>query len=171
MDQSVRQTIPFISKPHCFSGIDWDSYKIHFTACVAANHWSAAEAVNILRAKLVGDAALVLAQKRMTSWTYIELIRALDDRYSITGPVYILKSKLRGMYQQPGKSIQAYGDALTTLVAGKLDSFEEEQRVVLEQFIEGLYHGHTSKSVTRKQPPTLREAITWHNNTNRCVIG
>ena len=75
------------------------------------------------------------------------------------------------MYQQPGQSIQAYGDALTTLVASKLDSHEEEQRVVLEQFIEGLYHGHTSKSVTRKQPPTLREAITWHNNTNRCVIG
>ena len=82
MDQSVRQTIPFISKPHCFGGIDWDSYKIHFTACVAANNWSAAEAVDILRAKLVGDAALVLTQKCMTSFTCTKasLLRASSSR-------------------------------------------------------------------------------------------
>ena len=65
MDRQVRNTIPFISKPQCFDGNRWAHYKIHFTACVAANRWSADESVSILSAKLTGEAALVLTQKQL----------------------------------------------------------------------------------------------------------
>ena len=65
MTQPVRNTIPFVSKPQCFDGKNWDSYKVHFTACVAANRWSTAEAVSILSAKLISEAALVLTQKQI----------------------------------------------------------------------------------------------------------
>ena len=134
-------------------------YKIHFTACVAANRWSADESVSILSAKLTGEAALVLTQKQLSAWTFDELLKALDDRYSVTGPTYILKSKLRSVYQQPDQTVQSFGDELTTLVVGKLSDYGEEQRLILDQFIEGLYYGHTRKSVARKQPTTLQEAI------------
>ena len=159
MERPVRDTIPFVSKPQCFDGKNWDSYKVHFTACVAANNWSTAESVSILSAKLIGEAALVLTQKQLSAWTYGELLKALDDRYSVTGPTYILKSKLRSTYQRPDQTVQSFGDELTTLVVGKLADYQEEQRRILEQFVEGLYHGHTSKSVARKQPTTLQEAI------------
>ena len=114
---------------------------------MVANRWSTAEAVRgkYFSTKLIGEAALVLTQIQLSAWTYDEQLKALDDRYSVKGPTYILKSKLRSVYQQPDQTVQSFGDEMTTLslVVGKLSTCAEELCTYACQYNECRVRSHT----------------------------
>ena len=105
--------------PKRFDGTGhWQSYKCHFLNCKEGNDWSDSEACRYLKARLDGDATMVLVQAGKNK-TFSELLSALDTRYGVAAPKFVIKARLRNIYQGEDQSVQAFADELNSAVAGK----------------------------------------------------
>ena len=51
--------------------------------------------------------------------TFSELLSALDTRYGVAAPKFVIKARLRNIYQGDDQSVQAFADELNSAVAGK----------------------------------------------------
>ena len=51
--------------------------------------------------------------------TFSELLSALDTRYGVAAPKFVIKARLRNIYQGEDQSVQAFADELNSAVAGK----------------------------------------------------
>ena len=146
-------------KPGKFSGTNWNSYKIHFTACRKTNGWDDITAANALESCLIDDAIYVVAQKPLLGWSFQEFIAAMDVRYNTGGPTYVIKQKLKGLQQRKEQSIQQFADECTKMVYLQLEDREIERALVLNQFQTGLRNRKTMRHLNTEQPTTIMEAL------------
>ncbi len=149
----------YVTEPATFDGTGWESYKLHFLSCVQANQWSQMEAANILGAHLVGDAAIVLAQRPLGTWSLDELVKAIEVRYEKAGPDYVIKHNLRSVMQTQGQTLQQYADVCHKAVWNKLGDIAEENKLMLEQFFYGLIDPRAKKMLAKRKPKTIQEAL------------
>ena len=94
----------------------WHAYKLHFLACANTNGWTDEQSCRFLRTRLVGDAALVLGSATHQQWDWSTLLKALDARYGVAGPSYVIKSQLRQLFQGEQQTFKDYADELVKSV-------------------------------------------------------
>ena len=112
---------------------------------------------------------------RQDDVTIHALFKALDERYNVPGPDYVLKGKVRRTMQRPGQTVDQYQMELVKVLSGRLDTDESE--VALEQFIFGLSDPRMAKYVAKRYPADLHDALkfareyeetsTWMGNVGR----
>ena len=144
--------------PKRFDGTDsWQAYKCHFLNCKEGNGWSDSEACRYLKARLEGDATLVLTHTK--NKTLSELLGALDTRYGVAAPDFVVRARLRDMLQDKDQSLQSYADSLNKAVVGRPGEETVEAKIVLEQFLHGLHDIKVKRYVCKRQPTELQEAL------------
>ena len=147
-----------VFRPKKFKGKNWPGYKYHFISVAQVNGWSQAEAARMLKACLSDSVALVLRKSlRRDNATLGALFEALDERYDVPGPDYVLKGKVRRTLQRPGQSVDEYQTELVKVLSGRLDA--EDSEVALEQFIYGLFDPKMQKHVGKRMPVDLHDAL------------
>ena len=147
-----------VFRPKKFNGKNWVGYKWHFLHVAQVNGWSPQEAARMLKACLSDSVALLLRKSlRREDATLSDLFRALDERYDVPGPDYVLKGKVRRTLQQPGQSVDDYQTELIKVLSGRLDA--EDSEAGLEQFIYGLNDPKMQKHVGKRRPADLHDAL------------
>ena len=147
-----------VFRPKKFRGKNWSGYKHHFIAVAQVNGWSQAEAARMLKACLSDSVALVLRKSlRKDNVPLGALFEALDERYDVPGPDYVLKGKVRRTLQRPDQSVDDYQTELVKVLSGRLDA--EDSEVALEQFIYGLHDPKMQKHVGKRMPIDLHDAL------------
>ena len=107
-------TSTLIMLPRNYDGEScWTAYKLHFLSVVHSNAWTEDEACSFLKARLTGDAALVLAQATQLEWTLQMLLGALDSRYGVAAPEYVIKARFRDLVQEENQTIDDYAGKST----------------------------------------------------------
>ena len=179
LNTTGNTTVPVarcVLRPKKFKGKNWNGYKWHFLAVAQVNGWSPEEAARMLKACLDDSVALVLKRAlRQDDVTIHALFKALDERYNVPGPDYVLKGKVRRTMQRPGQTVDQYQMELVKVLSGRLDTDESE--VALEQFIFGLSDPRMAKYVAKRYPDDLHDALkfareyeetsTWMGNVGR----
>lgn len=66
-----------------------------------------------------GDATLVLSHTK--NKTLSKLLGALDTRYGVAAPNFVVRDRLRDMLQFENQSLQSFADSLNRAVVGKSD--------------------------------------------------
>ena len=179
LNTTGNTTVPVarcVLRPKKFKGKNWNGYKWHFLAVAQVNGWSPEEAARMLKACLDDSVALVLKRAlRQDDVTIHALFKALDERYNVPGPDYVLKGKVRRTMQRPGQTVDQYQMELVKVLSGRLDT--EDSEVALEQFIFGLSDPRMAKYVAKRYPADLHDALkfareyeetsTWMGNVGR----
>ena len=179
LNTTGNTTVPVarcVLRPKKFKGKNWNGYKWHFLAVAQVNGWSPDEAARMLKACLDDSVALVLKRAlRQDDVTIHALFKALDERYNVPGPDYVLKGKVRRTTQRPGQTVDKYQMELVKVLSGRLDT--EDSEVALEQFIFGLSDPRMAKYVAKRHPIDLHDALkfareyeetsTWMGNVGR----
>ena len=179
LNTTGNTTVPVarcVLRPKKFKGKNWNGYKWHFLAVAQVNGWSPDEAARMLKACLDDSVALVLKRAlRQDDVTIHALFKALDERYNVPGPDYVLKGKVRRTTQRPGQTVDQYQMELVKVLSGRLDT--EDSEVALEQFIFGLSDPRMAKYLAKRHPIDLHDALkfareyeetsTWMGNVGR----
>ena len=156
--RNCKSDLPLIIIPRRFDGsTDWQAYKLHFLTCAESNSWSDEESFRYLRARLVGDAALSIVSSRNGS--FAKQLLALDARYGVSAPDFVIKARIRQLFQEEGQSLQEYANQLSRAVSNRPGSEVEEERIVLEQFLHGMLDVKVKHYVNKRYPATLGEAV------------
>ena len=165
-------------KPKKFDGKNWSGYKLHFLSVAQANCWNQNEAARVLKSSLDDDVALMLRRRlRRGDATLEAVFAALDDRFNVPGPDYVLRIKVRRTIQKPNQPVAQFQKELMRVLACRVDA--EESPEALEQFVHGLADPKMQKYVAKRQPEDIHEALlyareyeetnAWMNSATRSV--
>lgn len=163
-------------KPKKFDGKNWSGYKLHFLSVAQANCWNQNEAARVLKSSLDDDVAMMLRRRlRRGDATLEDVFAALDDRFNVPGPDYVLRSRVRRTIQKPNQPVIQFQKELMRVLACRVDA--EESPEALEQFVHGLVDPKMQKYVAKRQPDDIHEALlyareyeetnAWMNSANR----
>ena len=144
----------------------WSSYKLHYLNCAESNEWSDKESCRYLKTRLTGDAALVLAQAARGKWDLDSLMQALDTRFGVAAPDYVLKGRFRRIVQLEGQTLNDYADTLVRALTNKPDAETEaaERKALVEQFKYGIRSPHVKHYVCKRAPATIKDALKFAND-------
>ena len=140
----------------------WLSYKLHFLSCADSNGWTDSERCSYLKAKLTGRAVLVLAQAN--KWDLHTLLQALDTRFGVAAPDYVIKGKIRRLVQLENQTLNDYADTLVCAVTNRPENEVAERKAILEQFKFGIRDIHVKHYVCKREPTNLNEALKHAND-------
>ena len=142
----------------------WHAYKLHVLTCANNNGWTDEQSCRFLRTRLVGDAALGLGSATQQQWDWSTLLKALDARYGVAGPSYVIKSQLRQLFQGEQQTFKDYADELVKSVNNDPATEKVDHRAILEQFKHGLYSPRVKQYVCKRAPATLNDAVRHAND-------
>ena len=142
----------------------WTAYKLHFLCVVHSNAWTDDEACSFLKARLSGDAALVLAQARQPEWTLPMLLGALDLRYDVAAPAYGINARFHNLIQEENQTIDDYDDILIRARVKDLAAERIDQKALLEQFKYGLRNPKVKQYLCKRASETLADALRYAND-------
>ena len=147
-------------KPKKFDGKNWSGYKLHFLSVAQANCWNQNEAARVLKSSLDDDVALMLRRRlRRGDATLEDVFAALDARFNVPGPDYVLRSKVRRTTQKPNQTVAQFQKELMRVLACRVDA--EESPEALEQFVHGMIDPRMQKYVAKRQPEDIHEALVY----------
>lgn len=147
-------------KPKKFDGKNWSGYKLHFLSVAQANCWNQNEAARVLKSSLDDDVALMLRRRlRRGDATLEDVFAALDARFNVPGPDYVLRSKVRRTTQKPNQTVAQFQKELMRVLACRVDA--EESPEALEQFVHGMIDPKMQKYVAKRQPEDIHEALVY----------
>lgn len=166
IDQSVATAMNILRQgkiwdPKFFNGKDWEEYKDHFEGLKELNGWDDDEALRILVTRLSGPASIVLRQRSVRSWTYTDAIAALDLHYTSNRSEFMVKSKLKGLRQLPGESVQDFALKIYKIAGGTFETQMQEDYELMDHFTYGLRDRKIAKKIVTAKPRirTLNEAL------------
>ena len=142
----------------------WSSYKLHFLSCADSNGWTESERCSYLKARLTGRAALVLAQAN--KWNLQMLLQALDTRFGVAAPDYVIKGKIRRLVQLENQTLNDYAETLVRAITNRPETEVAERKAILEQFKFGIRDIHVKHYVCKREPVNLKDAL---KHANDCV--
>ena len=147
-------------KPKKFDGKNWAGYKLHFLWVAQANCWNQNEAARVLKSSLDDDVAMMLRRRlRRGDATLEDIFAALDARFNVPGPDYVLRSKVRRTTQKPNQTVAQFQRELMRVLACRVDA--EESPEALEQFVYGMIDPKMQKYVAKRQPEDIHEALLY----------
>ena len=163
LDDSVAAAVNILAqgKVKNFDGKNWNDFKAHFNWVKDLNSWDDKQALSVFVTKLSGAANTIVRQRPIWHWTYKEVIAALDLHFDSNKSEFIVKSKLKGIQQQPKESIQDFAMRIYEIAGGSFETQMQEDYELMDHFTYGLRDRKIAKKIVTKKPRirTMYEAL------------
>ena len=149
-------------KPATFDGTgNWLDYKAHFEVCAQLNGWSEQEKGLCLAVSLRGQAQGVFGNIANRSHDYIELVKALEDRFAPPNQTELYRVQLRERRQKASESLSELGQDIRRLTNLAYPTAPSDLRETLakEQFIDALVSSDMRLRIKQARPKNLNDAV------------
>ena len=149
-------------KPATFDGTgNWLDYKAHFEVCAQLNGWSEQEKGLYLAVSLRGQAQGVFGNIANRSHDYIELVKALEDRFAPPNQTELYRVQLRERRQKASESLSELGQDIRRLTNLAYPTAPSDLRETLakEQFIDALVSSDMRLRIKQARPKNLNDAV------------